>query len=168
MESVWLPLLDYIFIISYCLCTALAIGSLFTLIANAGVSEYEELYKNHSQKPGLAYVKIFEAVLFVFFLYLAGFFTEAPFEIIDFFYNIGFIIIVFVSVINFFTGKKKNKTFRGHVFGYLLAAVFMGSNLLIFNIELAEILRVWSLIISAVLFIVLFFYTFIKIEETGL
>lgn len=166
-ENVWLPLLDPIKTISYCLCTALAIGSLFIMIANAGISEYEEIFSDSDAIPSISYVKVLEVGMFVFFLYLAGgFFTGQRFEIVDLFYNMGFIIVLFVSIINFFKGKSKDKSFRGHLFGYLLAAVFMGSNLLIFNIELADTLQVLALVISAVLFIYIFFLTFIKLEES--
>ena len=164
-QNVWLPLLDPIKIISYCLATALAIGSLFILIANAGVSEYEELFSDSDEKPNTTYVKMFEVGMFFFFLYLAGFFTGQRFEVVDLFYNIGFIIVLFVSVINFFKGKSKDKSFHGHLLGYLLAAVFMGSNVLLFNFEIGELLQVWTLAISAVLFIYVFFHTFFKLDE---
>jgi len=165
-QNIWLPLLDPIFIISYCLCTALAIGSLFILIANAGVSEYEELYSDSDAKPSTTIVKVLEVGMFVFFLFLAGFFTGQRFDVVDLFYNLGFIIVLFVSVVNFFKGKSKDKSFQGHLFGYLLAAVFMGSNVLLVNLEIGEILQVWTLVISAVLFIYVFFLTFFKMEES--
>jgi len=165
-EDIWLPLLDYIFIISYCLCTALAIGSLFILISNAGVSEYEQLFADPAETPSTAGVKILEILLFIGFLYLAGFFTGERFDIIDLFYNLGFVIVIFVSIVNFLKGKSKDKRFKGHLLGYLLAAVFMGSNLLAFNLEFSEFLKIWSLILSASLFIFVFFYTFVKYEDT--
>jgi len=49
-ENIWIPLLPIIFIISVCLCTALAIGSLFFLIANKGVSEYEQILKEEDEE----------------------------------------------------------------------------------------------------------------------
>ena len=58
------------------------------------------------------------------------------------------------------------KKFNSHVFGYLLAAVFMGSNLLILNVELSEFLQAASLSVLAVVFIVVFLYTFMVHEES--
>jgi len=166
-QNVWLPLLEPIKTISYCLCTALAIGSLFIMFANAGVSEYEELYSDSDEKPSTTYVKVFEVGMFFFFLYLAGFFGGMRFDVIDLFYNMGFFIVLLVSIVNFFKGKSKDKSFRGHLFGYILAAVFMGSNLVIFSgFELAEVLQVLALVISAVCFIYIFFLTFFKMEES--
>lgn len=161
-RDVWIPLLDYIFIISLCLCTALAIGSLFVLILNSGISEIEEIFINPDERPSLFAIYILEILLFIFFLILA----IGKFPLIDLFYNIGFFIVIFVFIVNFFSGKKEDSNFRGHFLGYILAAVFMGSNLLIFNLDLAKFLQVWSLVISATLFIFVFFYTFLTMEET--
>ncbi|TFG01526.1 MAG: hypothetical protein EU539_13950 [Promethearchaeota archaeon] len=163
-ENIWIPLLPYIFIISICLCTALAIGSLFILIANKGVSEYEQIFVDETEAPYLWRIRIVEIFLFIFFLFLAF----GGFALIDFFYWMGFIIVAFVSVVNFLNGKRKNVSFKSHFLGYLLAAVFMGSNLIIFNADLALVIQEVSLIVSAIMFILIFFYTFFKVEESNL
>ena len=159
---IWIPLLDHIFIFSYCLCTSLAIGSLFILIINRGVSEYEQLFVDPSKTESMMHVKIFEAGLFAFFMFL----DYGGFEVIELFYNAGFFIVLFVSIVNYISGKSKMKQFNSHVFGYILAAIFMGSNLLILNVELSEFLQAVSLSVLAVIFIVVFIYTFITHEET--
>ena len=163
-EVVWLPLLPFIFILSYCLCTALAIGSLFFLIANKGVSEYEQIFVDSTVEKYIWQIRILEILLFIFFLFLA----LVGIPVITFFYYVGFIIVFFVSIVNFFNGKRKDVSFKSHFLGYFLAAVFMGSNLLIFNADLALIIQEVSLIISAGVFILIFFYTFLRFEESEL
>lgn len=160
--QIWIPLLDLIFIISLCLCTALAIGSLFIMIQHSGVSEYEQLINMPASERSKLPVRLLELGLFAFFLFLA----LGGFELINLFYNAGFFIVLFVSIVNFVRGKLKDKTFRGHLFGYILAAVFMGSNLIFFNVEFSNIIAVWSLFISAGLFIFVFFYVFITLNES--
>ena len=160
-NNIWLPLLPLIFIISVCLCTALAIGSLFYLIANKGVSEYEQIFIDTTEEKYLLHIRVLELFLFLFFLFLA----IGNFALIDFFYYAGFVIVAFVAVVNFINGKRKDVSFRSHFLGYLLAAVFMGSNLIIFNPALAIVIQEWSLIISAVVFILVFFYTFLRMDE---
>ncbi|MEJ2277642.1 MAG: hypothetical protein P8Y70_07820 [Candidatus Lokiarchaeota archaeon] len=72
-----------------------------------------------------------------------------------------------VSIVNYFSGKQQNKSFRGHVLGYLLAAIFMGSNLIFFTVELSQILKVTSLVVLSAVFIIIFFYSFIRLDETN-
>ncbi len=159
-EVIWLPLLPYLFIISYSLFTSLAIGALIILFYTSGISEYEQMFLEPAKKQILWNVKILEIFLFGFFLFLD--ITNLP--VIDFFYMIGFIIIIFISIVNFFSGKAKVKNFKSHFFGYFIAVVFIGSNVLFSTSLLSEILRIWSLIGSAILYIFVFFYTFLKIE----
>ena len=161
-NNIWMLLLPHIFVFSYCLCTSLAIGSLFILIVNRGVSEYEELFADPSKTDSMMNVKILEVLLFAFFLFL----DYGQFDVIELFYNVGFFLVLFVSIVNYISGKSKMKKFNSHVFGYLLAAVFMGSNLLILNVELSEFLQAASLSVLAVVFIVVFLYTFMVHEES--
>ena len=143
-NNVWDPLLDYIFIFSYCVCTALAIGSLFILIANSGVSEYEQIYSDGRQRISMVNVKIFELALFIFLFVLALY----DFIIVDVFYYAGFVIVLLVSIVNHFTGKRKTRKFRGHVFGYVLAAIFMSSSLFEWaNPDLSRIMGFWLLLL---------------------
>lgn len=160
--GIWLPLTDHIYIFSYTLCTSLAIGSLFFMYENKGVSEYEGIFTSESAKKEVSYVKYVELVLFVFFLFLA----YAGIEMIELFYWAGFIIVIFVSIVNFFTSKEESGKYRGHVLGYILAAIFMGSNVLSF-FEIAQIIELISLIAAAIIFIFAFFLTFFLVEEEG-
>ncbi|MFX0081685.1 MAG: hypothetical protein ACFE94_08025 [Candidatus Hodarchaeota archaeon] len=157
---IWIPILPSLYIVSYSLFTALAIGSLIILFMNSGVSEYEQLFVEPSKKQSFWNVRILEVVLFGFFLFL----DLGKFEVINLFYIAGFIIIIFISIVNFLQGKTKIKSFKSHFFGYFIAAVFIGSNVLFTTSEISQLLRVFSLIISAVLYIFVFFYTFLRLD----
>lgn len=157
---IWVPNLDILFTISYSLFTALAIGSFILLFLNSGISEYEQLFVEPSNKQRFWNIKILEIILFGFFLFL----DFGEYEVIDLFYLVGFVFIILTSIINFFQGKTKIKSFKSHLFGYIIAAVFIGSNVVFSTTELSGFLRVWSLIISAVLYIIVFFYTFLVAE----
>lgn len=161
-ENIWLPLLPLIFIISVCLCTALAIGSLFYLIANRGVSEYEQIFIDTTIQKYIWHIRIFELFLFVFFLFL----SFGNFPLMNIFYYAGFAIVIIVSIVNFINGKRRDASFKSHFFGYLLAAVFMGSNFIIFNPDLALIIQEVSLILSAIVFILIFIFKFLRAEES--
>jgi len=159
-DVIWLPLLPFLFIISYSLFTSLAIGTLIILINNSGISEYEQMYAEPSNKQILWNVKILEIFLFGFFFFL----DIAEFAVINLFYIAGFIIMIFTSIVNFLRGKAKIKNFKSHFFGYFIAVVFIGSNVLFSTSLISEILRIWSLIISATLYILVFIYTFLRME----
>lgn len=157
---IWVPNLDILFTISYSLFTALAIGSFILLFYTSGVSEYEQLFVEPSNKRKFWNVKILEIFLFGFFMFLDLY----EYNVIDLFYIVGFVFIIITSIINFFQGKAKIKGFKSHLFGYIIAAVFIGSNVIFSTTEISGFLRVWSLIISAVLYIFVFFYTFLQAE----
>ncbi len=157
---IWVPNLDILFTISYSLFTALAIGSFILLFLNSGISEYEQLFEESSKKQRFWNVKILEIGLFGFFLFL----DFGEYGVIDLFYIAGFVFIILTSIINFFQGKMKIGSFKSHLFGYIIAAIFIGSNVIFSTTEISGFLRVWSLIISAVLYIIVFFYTFLQAE----
>jgi len=159
-NKIWIPLLPYLFMISYSLFTALAIGSFILLFYNSGISEYEQFWNGKSKKQIFWNIKILEIILFAFFLFL----DIGDFEVINLFYIAGFLFILITSVANFIQGKTKVTGFKSHLFGYLIAAVFIGSNVLFTTEEFSVLLRVWSLVISAVLYIIVFFYTFFQTE----
>ncbi len=165
---VWVPFLPLLFRISYAIYTALAIGSLFFLISNRGVSEYEQILTETKSEATIWYIRIFEIFLFVFLLFLEGFFTGFQrFEVIEVFYYAGFFIGVFVALINFINGKRKNASFKSYFFGYLLAAIFMAASLFITG-DWSNMIQMISLFFSAAVFIFIFFYTFITIEVSEL
>jgi len=113
------------------------------------------------------YVNIIELVLFMFFLFLAygPYIFGVEFEIINIFYAAGFIIILFVSIINHFSEKQQTGSYKGHILGYLLAALFMGSNVLFARLEISIILNIIMLVVLAGVFIMVFLITFIYLEE---
>ena len=167
-DVIWVPLLPYLFKISYSIYTALAIGSLGFLIVNRGVSEYEQILAEPKSEATIWYIRILELFLFIFFLFLEGFFTGFQrFEIVDLFYYVGFFIGIIVAIVNFINGKRKNISFKSYFFGYLLAGVFMAANLFI-TADWSQWIQELILILSALVFIIIFFITFIRVEETAL
>jgi hypothetical protein len=160
-NEIWVPILPYLFDISYSLFTALAIGSLIILFSNSGISEYEQIFVDTTKQKKYWNVRILEVFLFGIFLYLDLY----DYEIIEFFYIIGFAIIIFISIVNFIRGKSKYKGFKSHLFGYLIAAVFIGSNVVFTSDSVLSFnLRIYSLLISAILYIVVLIYTFYQVE----
>ncbi len=159
-NDIWLEYLDLLFSVSYSLFTALAIGSLIILVYNSGISEYEQIFAEPTEKRSYWNVRILELFLFGFFLILDLY----QFGVIEFFYILGFIIIIITSVVNFFRGKSKYRGFKSHFVGYIIAVVFIGSNVLFSTGVISEFLKVWSLVISAVLYIFVLFYTFLRLD----
>jgi hypothetical protein len=160
-NNIWIIIVPYLFIVSYSLFTALAIGSFVLLFYNSGISEYEQFWGESSKKQRIWHIKILEVALFAFFLFL----DLGDFDVISLFYWAGFILIIITSIVNFFQGKAKVKGFKSHLIGYIIAAVFIGSNVLFSTAEISEFLRVWSMVLSAILYIFVFFYTFLQSEQ---
>ncbi|MFX0073945.1 MAG: hypothetical protein ACFE96_00775, partial [Candidatus Hermodarchaeota archaeon] len=67
-------------------------------------------------------------------------------------------------IVNMIRGKSKYGSFKSYFVGYFIAAVFIGSNVILAG-EFSTFLRDWSLLISAILYIFILFYTFITIED---
>jgi len=160
-NNIWLGLIDILFKISYSLFTALSIGSLIILVSNSGISEYEQLFSDPSQKKSFVNVKVLEVFLFGFFLFLD--INEYP--IVELIYTAGLVIVIFTYIINLIRGRSKYGSFKSYFLGYLIAAVFIGSNVILTSEEISEFLRFLSLMISAILYIFVLFYTFITLED---
>jgi len=160
-NSVWVFLIDTLYKVSYSLFTALSIGSLIILLSNSGISEYEQIFVDTNQKKSFNQIKILEVFLFGFFFFLD--YNDYP--IIDLFYTSGLIIVIFTYFVNFIRGKSKYGNFKSYFVGYLIAAIFIGSNVIVSNEEFSRILRIWSLLISAMLYIFVLIYTFLNIED---
>jgi MFS family permease len=160
-NNIWLEIIEYLFVISYSLFTALSIGSLIILFSNSGISEYEQLFADNKQKKSFANVKVLEVFLFGFFLFLDLY----NFPIIDLIYTAGLVIVIFTYIVNMIRGKSKYGSFKSYFVGYFIAAVFIGSNVILTSTEVSSFLRTWSLLISAILYIFILFYTFITIED---
>ncbi|MBY9016972.1 MAG: hypothetical protein KGD68_14885 [Candidatus Lokiarchaeota archaeon] len=160
-NNIWLNVIDYLFKISYSLFTALSIGSLIIMFSNSGISEYEQLFTDTTQKKSFTNVKVLVVFLFGFFLYLDLY----NYPIVDLIYTAGLIIVIFTYIINLIRGRSKYGSFKSYFIGYLIAAVFIGSNVILTTDEISEFLRFSSLLISAILYIFVLFYTFITLDE---
>jgi len=160
-NNVWLLLIDYLFKISYSLFTALSIGSLIILFSNSGISEYEQIFTDTSQKKSFANVKILVIFLFGFFLFL----DLNNYPIVELIYTAGLVIVIFTYLINLIRGRSKYGSFKSYFLDYLIAAVFIGSNVILTSEEISEFLRFGSLLISAIIYIFVLFYTFITLED---
>ena len=161
----WVDIIDYLFKISYSLFTALSIGSLIILFSNSGISEYEKIFVDTTQKKSFTYVKVLEVILFGFFLFL----DLNNYPVINTIYTVGLVIVIFTYIVNFIRGKSKYGSFKSYFLGYFIAVVFIGSNVILANYfnnpGLSTFLRTWSLLISAILYIFVLLYTFITIED---
>ena len=160
-NNVWLLLIDSLFKISYSLFTALSIGSLIILFSNSGISEYEQIFTDTSQKKSFANVKVLVIFLFGFFLFL----DINNYPIVELIYTAGLVIVIFTYLINLIRGRSKYGSFKSYFLGYLIAAVFIGSNVILTTEQISEFLRLWSLLISAIIYIFVLFYTFVTLEE---
>ncbi|MBY9010159.1 MAG: hypothetical protein KGD74_09875, partial [Candidatus Lokiarchaeota archaeon] len=80
-------------------------------------------------------------------------------------YTAGLVIVIFTYLINLIRGRSKYGSFKSYFLGYLIAVVFIGSNVILTTEEISEFLRLWSLLISAILYIFVLFYTFITLED---
>ncbi|HUW89044.1 MAG TPA: hypothetical protein VMV43_00845 [Candidatus Nanopelagicaceae bacterium] len=160
-NNIWLNIIDYLFKISYSLFTALSIGSLIILCSNSGISEYEQLFTDTTQKKSFTNVKVLVVFLFGFFFYLDYY----NYPIIDLIYTAGLVIVILTYLINLIRGRSKYGSFKSYFLGYLIAAVFIGSNVILTTDEISGFLRFSSLLISAILYIFVLFYTFITLDE---
>lgn len=160
-NSVWLFLIDFLYKVSYSLFTALSIGSLIILFSNSGISEYEQIFVDTNQKKSFTHIKILEVFLFGFFLFI----DCNNYPIKDLFYTSGLIIAIFTYFVNLIRGKSKYGNFKSYFVGYFIATIFIGSNVIFSNDAISGFLRIWSLLISAILYIFVLFYTFLTIED---
>ncbi|MGV9170956.1 MAG: hypothetical protein ACOC44_05815 [Promethearchaeia archaeon] len=175
--DIWFHMTHFIFTVSYCLVTALAFGSLGIMLKNRGISDYKQMRVNKETEETISLIKLMEIPLFAFFLYLA----LGEFDVISFFYQMGWIIMILTSLVNYIQGKRKISNFKSYFLGYLLTIIFMGAKVVLFsdiysefilfpeiNLVISEFIQVMSLIFSAGLFIVVFFYTFFTVESSYL
>jgi hypothetical protein len=160
-NNIWLYLVDYLFKISYSLFTALSIGSLIIMLSNSGISEYEQIFTDTTQKKSFTNVKVLVIFLFGFFLFL----DINNYPIVELIYTAGLVIVIFTYLINLIRGRSKYGSFKSYFLGYLIAAVFIGSNVILTSEEISEFLRFGSLLISAIIYIFVLFYTFITLED---
>ncbi|MFO8020585.1 MAG: hypothetical protein R6U96_18325 [Promethearchaeia archaeon] len=172
--EIWFPMVDLIFEISYSLVTALAFGSLGIMYKNHGISDYKQLGIDKEKERTIELIKLGEVPLFGFFLFL----TLADLPVRNFFYQVGWVIMILGSLVNYIQGKRKDRNFKSYFFGYLLTIIFLGAKVILFSdiytefifipdfqFVVSELIQVGSLLFSAGLFIVVFFYTFFTLES---
>ncbi|MHA1818862.1 MAG: hypothetical protein ACTSU2_03215 [Promethearchaeota archaeon] len=158
----WLPLINPLYKFSMDLCTALTIGSLVILV-KTGVTEYEQIESiSHNKDLNLNWVKGLEVLLFLLFIFMEW----KKIEFIKAFYYAGFIIVIFITFVNFMRGRAIQKDFRSYSFGYILTIILLGANTLSLDqLGFGEMVKNISLIVSALMYIVLTIIVFLKYNE---
>lgn len=160
-------LLEILYRISMSMATAITIGSLISLI-KLGVSEYEQAeIKAKREDLNIRWIRLLEFLLFALFITVE--FLHLRFEIpslrilMQVIYWIGLVIVLFVTIVNMIRGRSQ-PDFRRHLIGYVLTAILMGLNLLIFSTTLTPDVQLkiknWSIIISALVYNSVFFLMF--------
>jgi hypothetical protein len=160
-------LLEILYRISMSLATAIAVGSLITLV-KLGVSEYEQAeIKADREDLRIGWVRVVEFFLFALFITVEM--LRIAFEIdslrilMQVIYWIGLGIVLFITFVNLIRGRSQ-PDFRRNLIGYLLTAVLMGLNVVIFSTSLNPNVQIaiknWSIIISALIYNLVFFLMF--------
>lgn len=160
-------LLEILYRISMSLATAITIGSLITLI-KLGVSEYEQAeIKAEREDLHIGWVRVIEFFLFALFITIEmlriAYGIDSLKILMQIIYWIGLAIVLFITFVNLLRGRSQ-PDFRRNFFGYLLTAVLMGLNLLIFSTSLTPSVQIgiknWSIIVSALIYNIVFFLMF--------
>ncbi|MBN2154432.1 MAG: hypothetical protein JW776_00125 [Candidatus Lokiarchaeota archaeon] len=159
--------LEILYRISMSLATALTIGSLIILV-KLGVSEYEQAeIKAEREDIRIGWVRVVEFFLFALFITI---------EILEYIYDIqslrilmlviywiGLGIVLFVTIVNITRGRSQPE-FRRYLIGYILTVILMGLNLVTLyftgNPTLQKAIQNWSIIISALIYNIVFFLMF--------
>ncbi|MCP4760619.1 MAG: hypothetical protein GY870_02485 [archaeon] len=158
----WMPIIEPLYRISLCISSALTIGTLCYIFIT-GVAEYENASVLEGEKVNISWIKPFEAILIILFLFLE--FSENP--LIQIFYFTGLFICIFVAFVNFVKGRKQ-PDFENYLLGYILMIIFYGANLIRWSMEEGEgtqLIVLITVIFSALMYIVLYFISFFTYEE---
>ncbi len=160
-------LLEILYRISMAMATAITIGSLISLI-KYGISDYEQLkIKAEREDLQIRWIRVITFMLFALFITV---------EILRMVYNIpslkvlmqviywiGLGIVIFITIVNLIRGRSQ-PDFRRHLVGYIITAILMGLNVLIFSTALdfnvQRGIKSWSIIISALVYNLVFFLMF--------
>ncbi|OLS12520.1 MAG: hypothetical protein RBG13Loki_3882 [Promethearchaeota archaeon CR_4] len=170
-NDLWLPwVVDYLYKFSMCLATSLTFGSLIYFI-QTGASEYEQAQMTVAmtgKQKSFAGAQFLQVVIFFFLLYLEW--KEVPIKAL--FYWVGLLIVIFISIIGLVRrgGSGVIQFDKSYFLGYLLTAAFFVGELWryggIFGITWdEEFFKSALLIITAVVYIVIFVYKFLTYEE---
>ena len=156
----WMFWVDVLYKISMCLATALTFGSLIYFI-QTGASEYDQVQMKvagTSKDRSFAFVKFLQVVMFAFLLFL----WWKEIEIINLFFWVGLIIVIFITISGLVRKQEGVVKFdRSYIWGYILTAGFFVGEL--WRIE--ESLKSLMLVITAIVYIALFAYKFFTYEE---
>jgi hypothetical protein len=120
----WEPLVEPLYNFSMSFATALTIGA-FIILVRTGVSEYEQSYGPNEDQSFVRGVAVLEVII-TGFLILLQYYQLAFIQVFNW---IGFILSVFIWIVNTVKGRSKMQDFRSYFFGYLLTVLFLGTNL---------------------------------------
>ena len=84
--------------------------------------------------------------------------------IINLFYIGGFIIACFITLVNFIKNRKELNLNR-YLFGYILTVILLGLNMLSQNEIAGETVKNLSIILSAAMYIGVYFIVFFRYNE---
>ncbi|MHA1341311.1 MAG: hypothetical protein ACTSRZ_15145 [Promethearchaeota archaeon] len=161
-NTYWLPIIPILYRVSLALSTALTYGSLVILI-QTGAAEYENIGILQSPKNEFksTNIKIFEVLLFAFLLFLEW----KQIEVKSLLYAGGFIIVCFTTFVNFIKGRK-NVDFRTYTLGYIVTIILYGANIVSWDaLGIASSIELLVIMISASIYIIVYFIVFLKYEE---
>jgi len=160
-------LLEILYRISMSLATAITIGSLITLI-KLGVSEYEQAQiKAEREDLHIRWIRLVEFFLFALFVTIEMlqliYGIQSLLVLMKVIYWIGLAIVLFITFVNVIRGRSQ-PDFRKNLIGYLITVILMGLNLVILSFPFAPGIKTgiqnWSIIISSLIYNVVFFLMF--------
>lgn len=158
-NTYWLNWVDLLYVFAIALCTAQTYGSLIILV-KTGASEYENSNNLNSEDVNVTWVYILEVLLFFFFIFL----DLRDITIIQLFYIGGFIIACFITLVNFIKNRKE-LNINQYLFGYILTVILLGLNMLSQNEVAGEAVKNLSIILSAAMYIGVYFIVFYRYNE---
>jgi len=161
-DNYWIPIIPILYRISLALSTSLTYGS-FIIFYRTGVAEYENINITYNSKKNINTndIKLFQIFFFIFLIFLEW----KQIEIKTLLYAGGFIIIIFISFVNFIKGRK-NMDFKRYTFGYILTVILYGANIISWDaLGIDWSVELLVIMISASTYIIIFFVVFLKIKE---
>jgi hypothetical protein len=172
-NSVWIPIITPLFLISLVLGTTLNIQA-FVILMREGVSEYEQVLDSGEDEQFLYTIYGVSVLIFGFLLFL----QFMNIEFVNIIHAGGLILAFLTWIINFIKGRQNNKL-NLQTIGYLLwfiffawansildetssTVAFMRTTPLSFLFPPIDIARTWIITISGGLFIIIFMLIFFR------
>lgn len=129
----WEPLVEPLYNFSMSFATALTIGA-FIILVRTGVAEYEQSLGPNEDQSFMHGVAVLEVIITIFLVLLQiwgiGF--------IQVFNWLGFILSIFIWIVNSLKGRGEKQDFKTYFFGYMLTVLFLGTNLFFMGGSLAD------------------------------